>query len=75
LIVKHSGSDKVFEVFFNDFERRQLDELHIWLQDNCSGYTLSKILPTAREGNRRQTIWMDRASALMFKLTWVNVPR
>lgn len=74
MIVKHSGSQTVFEVFFNEGEQAAVIDILDWMVENILGrYHTSRDIERNKTGLWRKTIWLDdREAAMLFKLRWVT---
>lgn len=72
MIVKHSGSETVFEALTGKADRDDILAINYWCRVSIPGrFRFSSILPTLN--GFRRTFWMDdRGAALLFKLRWVN---
>ena len=73
MIVKHSGSQTVFEAFTQRGERKAiLNEIVVWCKETLDEdqFEYSNVIPTAKNVFR-QTFWLhDRSAATLFKLRW-----
>jgi len=70
MIVKHSGSLTVFEVYGGDID---INEVTDWCRSRPGCYTWSRVLDSGKLGVVRRTFWCETPNdALLFKLAWVN---